>query len=116
MVSTDFPSLHQEIGQSARRLDPPGSGRCTARVQALGNFIGGVFVPPSGQALVSKNPAADGAVVFETGYTVGAVAEAASAAAAAQSAWARLSGTERAAHLERFKQEINARAELLADA
>ena len=52
-------------------------------MQALGNFINGTFVPPSGKALVSRNPAADGAVVFETGYTVGAVAEAAGAAAAA---------------------------------
>ena len=71
-------------------------------MQALGNFIGGGFVSPSGQALVSKNPAADGAVVFETGYTVGAVADAASAAAAAQAAWARLNQGERASHLERF--------------
>jgi len=85
-------------------------------VQALGNFIGGGFVAPSGQALVSRNPAADGAVVFETGYTVGAVADAASAAAAAQAAWARLTTADRAAHLERFKQEISARADLLADA
>ena len=43
---------------------------------------------PSGSALVSRNPAADGAVVFETGFTVGAVDDAASAAAAAQPAWA----------------------------
>ncbi|HLL24401.1 MAG TPA: aldehyde dehydrogenase family protein, partial [Kofleriaceae bacterium] len=85
-------------------------------MQALGNFIGGAFVAPSGQALVSKNPAADGAVVFETGYTVGAVAEAAGAAAAAQPAWARLSQAERASHLERFKQELAARADVLADA
>nr|MBA3499437.1 aldehyde dehydrogenase family protein [Deltaproteobacteria bacterium] len=85
-------------------------------MQALGNFIGGAFVAPSGQALVSKNPAADGAVVFETGYTVGAVAEAAGAAASAQADWARLTTAERGAHLERFKQEISARADLLADA
>ena len=39
-------------------------------MKALGNFINGGFVPPSGKALVSRNPAADGAVVFETGYTV----------------------------------------------
>jgi acyl-CoA reductase-like NAD-dependent aldehyde dehydrogenase/4-aminobutyrate aminotransferase-like enzyme len=85
-------------------------------VQPLGNFIGGAFVAPSGKALVSRNPAADGAVVFETGYTVGAVADAAAAAHSAQSAWARLTQAERAAHLERFKQQIAARAEQLADA
>ena len=71
---------------------------------------------PSGKALVSRNPAADGAVVFETGYTVGAVAEAAKAAAAAQPAWARLTQAQRATHLEAFKREIAARADQLADA
>ncbi len=71
---------------------------------------------PSGKALVSRNPAADGAVVFETGYTVGAVADAAQAAAVAQSAWARLTQAQRAAHLEAFKKEIAARADQLADA
>ncbi|MBA3463756.1 MAG: aldehyde dehydrogenase family protein [Deltaproteobacteria bacterium] len=85
-------------------------------MQPLGNFIDGAFVAPSGKALVSRNPAADGAVVFETGYTVGAVGEAASAAAAALPAWSRLSQAERWGHLERFKQEIAARGEQLADA
>lgn len=85
-------------------------------MQALGNFIGGVFVPPTGTALVSRNPAADGAVVFETGYTVGAVRDAVSAAVGAQPAWAVLTQVQRAAHLERFKAEIAARADVLADA
>lgn len=85
-------------------------------MQPLGNFIGGAFVAPSGKALVSRNPAADGAVVFETGYTVSAVADAAAAAAAAQPAWARLTEAERWAHLQRFKAELAARAEQLADA
>ncbi len=85
-------------------------------MQALGNYIGGAFVAPSGKALVSKNPAADGAVVMETGYTVGAVADAASAAAAAQLAWAALSFAQRVAHLDRFKQAIAARADALAEA
>lgn len=85
-------------------------------MQALGNYIGGAFVPPSGTALVSRNPAADGAVVFETGFTVGAVHDAAAAAAAAQPAWAALTSAERFAHLERFKAEIAQRADQLADA
>ncbi len=85
-------------------------------MQALGNFIGGAFVAPSGTALVSRNPAADGAVVFETGYTVGAVRDAAAAAAAAQPAWAALSFAQRAAHLERFKAQLAARADALTDA
>jgi acyl-CoA reductase-like NAD-dependent aldehyde dehydrogenase/4-aminobutyrate aminotransferase-like enzyme/GNAT superfamily N-acetyltransferase len=85
-------------------------------VQALGNFIQGGFVAPSGKALVSRNPAADGAVVFETGYSVAAVADAAAAAAAAQPAWSRLSLAERAAVLERFKRELTVRADSLAEA
>jgi acyl-CoA reductase-like NAD-dependent aldehyde dehydrogenase/4-aminobutyrate aminotransferase-like enzyme/GNAT superfamily N-acetyltransferase len=85
-------------------------------VQALGNFIGGAFVAPSGTPLVSRDPAADGKVVFETGYTVSAAHDAAAAAAAAQPAWAALAIGERAAHLERFKAAIAARAGELADA
>lgn len=85
-------------------------------MQALGNFIGGQFVAPAGKALVSRNPAADGAVVFETGFTVAAVADAAGAAAAAQVAWGSLSTAERWGHLERFKAELAKRADLLADA
>ena len=108
-------SVSYPTGRSAG-LDPVIRGRCTSRVQSLGNFIGGAFVAPSGKALVSRNPAADGAVVFETGYTVSAVADAAAAAASAQPAWAALSPAQRGAHLERFKQQIAARAEQLADA
>ncbi|HEY5933357.1 MAG TPA: aldehyde dehydrogenase family protein, partial [Kofleriaceae bacterium] len=85
-------------------------------MRALGNFIDGAFVPPSGTALVSRNPAADGSVVFETWYTVGAVADAARAAAAAQPGWAALGAAARSAHLVRWKQEIAARADALADA
>jgi RHH-type proline utilization regulon transcriptional repressor/proline dehydrogenase/delta 1-pyrroline-5-carboxylate dehydrogenase len=85
-------------------------------VQPLGNFIGGAFVAPSGNALVSRNPAADGAVVFETGYTVGAVTDAVAAAESAQLAWAQLTQSQRAAHLDRFKSELAARGSDLADA
>ncbi len=85
-------------------------------MQALGNFIGGQFVAPSGKSLVSRNPAADGAVVFETGYTVEAVEHAAAAAQSAQPSWAALTSVERWAHLERFKAAIAAKADVLADA
>ncbi|HSR96073.1 MAG TPA: aldehyde dehydrogenase family protein, partial [Kofleriaceae bacterium] len=83
---------------------------------ALGNFIDGAFVAPAGESLVSRNPAADGAVVFETGTTPRAVADAAAAAAAAQPAWAQLTTVERAAALDRLKHAIAARADGLADA
>ncbi|HEY5944855.1 MAG TPA: aldehyde dehydrogenase family protein, partial [Kofleriaceae bacterium] len=85
-------------------------------MQALGNYIGGAFVAPSGTALVSRNPAADGAVVFETGFTAGAVHDAAAAAATAQPGWAALTSAARNTHLDRFKAELAARADELADA
>lgn len=85
-------------------------------MQALGNFIGGQFIPPTGKPLVSRNPAADGAVVFETGYTVEAVHEAASAALTAQPAWRARSSADRWECLLRFRQAIAARADALADA
>ena len=62
-----------------------------------------------------RDPAADGAVVFETGYT-SEPSRRCGAAAPLQPAWARLSQAERGAHLERFKQELAARADSLADA
>ncbi|HEY6037711.1 MAG TPA: aldehyde dehydrogenase family protein, partial [Kofleriaceae bacterium] len=65
---------------------------------------------------MSRNPAAEGAVVFETGYTVEAVDHAASAAASAQPAWAALTPAERWGHLERWKAAITAKADALADA
>ena len=71
---------------------------------------------PHGAALVSRNPAADGAVVFETGATVEAVGQAVAAAAAAHPAWARRSLAERATMLGRWKDAIAARARDLADA
>ena len=85
-------------------------------MQSLGNFIGGQFVPPSGRALISRNPAADNAVVLETGYTVEAVRHAAEAAATAQPAWAALTAAQRWAQLEKFKAAIAAKAGPLADA
>jgi len=97
-------------------LDPPGSGGCTSPVQALGNFIGGAFVAPSGKALISRNPARDGAVVLETASAAAAATAAVAAAAAAQPAWAAQAPAQRLAHLARFTQEIGARAQALADA
>lgn len=85
-------------------------------MQAKGNFIGGAFVAPSGQALTSHNPAADGAVVFETGTSVESVAAASAAAASAQPAWAALTRAQRWEHLMRWKAQIAAAADGLAEA
>ncbi len=91
----------------------PGYSRA---VQALGNYVHGAFVPPTGEVLVSRNPAADGVVVFETAFTVEAVAEATAAAAAAQPAWGRRSMADRFVALTRWRDAIAARARDLADA
>lgn len=85
-------------------------------VRALGNFIDGQFVLPAGKPLVSRNPAADGAVVFETSSSVEAVDTAVAAAAAAQAHWMARSTADRWNYLERFKQAIAASAEAIADA
>jgi acyl-CoA reductase-like NAD-dependent aldehyde dehydrogenase/4-aminobutyrate aminotransferase-like enzyme/ribosomal protein S18 acetylase RimI-like enzyme len=85
-------------------------------VQALGNFIGGAFVPASGPALISRDPAADGAVVLETCSSASAAAAAAAAAEAAQPAWRALAAADRLAHVARLTQELAARAQPLADA
>ena len=87
-----------------------------APVNALGNFIGGVFVPPSGATLRSHNPAADGAVVFETAGDERAVAAACDAAAAAAVGWGRLTLADRAAALGRWKDAIAARKADLVEA
>ncbi|MCX5748307.1 MAG: aldehyde dehydrogenase family protein, partial [Proteobacteria bacterium] len=83
---------------------------------SLGNFINGAFVPARGSSLVSRNPAADGAVVFETTYAVEPVRDAVRAAAAAQPAWAALTQGQRALRLDAFKAALAARADGLADA
>jgi hypothetical protein len=90
----------------ARSEPPPDeSERPGPRAEApepLGNLINGAFVAPAGKTLVSRNPAADGAVVFETLTSVHAVAEAAAAAAAAQ-----LAGLEH----DRVRQPVGARGD-----
>jgi RHH-type transcriptional regulator, proline utilization regulon repressor / proline dehydrogenase / delta 1-pyrroline-5-carboxylate dehydrogenase len=85
-------------------------------VQAKGNFIAGSFHAPSGDALVSRNPAAEGAVVFETGSSLRAAEDAAVAASAAQPAWAALSRAQRWDHLQRWKAELARAADGLAEA
>ncbi len=85
-------------------------------MQPLGNYIDGAFVAPSGETLVSHNPAADGAVVLETGWNLASVDAACEAASRAAKPWARLTVEQRFAHLSRFKDALAARANDLADA
>jgi len=97
-------------------LTPGILGGTHGDVQPLGNYIDGAFAAPAGHPLISRNPAADGAVVLETGWNLEAVAHACEAASRAQPAWARLGFNERLAVLARFKRAIEARASDLADA
>ncbi len=85
-------------------------------MRALGDFIGGRFVSPQGQALTSHNPARSGELVFETAWDPSRVKEACEAAAAAQGAWRALSMDARWSFLERFRDAIAQDAEVMASA
>ena len=85
-------------------------------MRPLGDYIAGRFLAPTGQPLVSTNPARAGARVLETAWAPERVRQACDAAAEAAPAWARLSLAERAEHLARFRQALADRAADLADA
>ncbi len=85
-------------------------------IEPRGDFIGGAFHPPKGDALISVNPARGGEVVFETGWTPDRADLAADAADAAASEWMAIGQRERLAHLGRFREAIAGRAEGIADA
>ncbi len=87
-------------------------------MEALGDYIGGKFLAPEGQALESVNPAREGQVVFKTAWSPAHIDLACEAASAASSAWARLSRRDRYQHLLRFRDALSAPARKteLADA
>ncbi len=85
-------------------------------MHARGDFVGGVFLPPEGQALQSRNPARDGEIVLSTATSPERVRRACEAAAEAAPGWARLSLDERLDKLSRFREAIANRADLLAEA
>lgn len=85
-------------------------------MQALGDYIGNGFLSPTGEALVSHNPARGGEPVLETAWSPERVALAAGAAERASRGWAALSLEDRFASLMAFKRAIADRADLLADA
>mgnify|MGYP001942629523 CR=1 FL=1 len=84
--------------------------------QSLGDFIGGHFVAPQGQALTSHNPARNGEVVFETAWDVSRVAQACVAAQEAQPAWRALGFEGRWQALVRFREAIESMADPLSEA
>lgn len=87
-----------------------------ARMSSSVDFVGGRFLSPEGEPLVSRNPARDGAPVLETLWSPSRVALAVETAKAAQPAWGALSLDERWAALLRFRAAIEAKKEELADA
>lgn len=87
-----------------------------APMTVRGDYVGGRFLEPAGDALISEDPARDGAPVIETAWSAARVGEAVLAAKDAQVAWSRLSFDARLAALHRFREVIRARKETLADA
>ncbi len=80
------------------------------------DYIGGKFLEPVGEPLVSVDPARDGEPVLTTRWSAARVGEAVASAKAAQPGWARRSLEERWAHLVRFRAAIVERKEAMAEA
>ncbi len=85
-------------------------------MNARGDYIGGRFVSPEGEPLVSINPAREGAIVLETAWSPGRMTAACDAAAGAAAGWAELTLDQRVSALGRFQQALSAKADQLADA
>ena len=85
-------------------------------MQALGDFIGGRFLSPEGDELVSSNPAKDGATVLATRASAERATQAAAAAGEAHAGWQARSFAERLAIMRRFGAELAAREDQLAEA
>lgn len=85
-------------------------------MEARGDYIGGRFLEPTGEAFTSHDPAHHHAVVLEAAGSADRVTEACDAAAAAQAEWAARSLDDRVAALARFKSAIAARADELSEA
>jgi len=82
---------------------------------SLGDFIGGTFHEPQGEALVSHDPTT-GEPVLETRWDPKRMGEAAAAAAEALPAWKAKSFDERFAILRAFREALRERTDVLADA
>ena len=109
-------SPQSDLAAEARTGRSPGTGLgpwiagvYSDAVRALGDYIAGAFLAPSGQPLVSLNPARAGACVLETGCAVGARSRPCGDAAAAAPGLGAPRLAERAAHLARFRGAGRAR-------
>ena len=85
-------------------------------MQSRGDYIGGRFVGPEGQSLVSNNPSDAGSPVLTTFWSADRMDAACAAAEEVFQAWMRLSRSERADYLMRFRHAIQGDAEKLAEA
>lgn len=84
--------------------------------EARGDYYGGTFHSPSGEAFSSHDPAHEHRVVLATAGDPARAAAACEAAAAAWPAWSARSLDERAAALGRLRAAIEARADGLSEA
>jgi len=84
--------------------------------EARGDYIGGAFHAPSGEAFQSHDPAHDDRVVLQAAGDAARAAQACAAAAEAQPAWAARSLDERFEVLAKFKAAIEAHADPLSEA
>jgi len=85
-------------------------------VKALGDYIGGAFHAPTGDVLISRNPARDGAVVLETAVSAERMTAACDSAAEASAAWSALTLDERYERLLPLRDAIAAQRDELAEA
>lgn len=89
-------------------------------MDVLGDFINGAFhLPPSepqSQPLRSRNPARDGAIVFESAWSAERMSAACDAAAEAARAWSAAGREQRWQALVRFREALQRRGGALADA
>ena len=81
----------------------------------LGDYIGGRFLPPTGEPLVSRDPV-DESPVLETAWDAARVGAACDAAAEALPAWRALGLERRHDALRHFREAIRERTDDIADA
>ncbi|MCB9595718.1 MAG: aldehyde dehydrogenase family protein [Sandaracinaceae bacterium] len=84
--------------------------------EARGDYVGGTFHGPTGEAFTSHDPAHEDRVVLETAADPARAAAACEAAAEAWPGWAARSLDERLEVLMRFRAAIEARADGLSEA
>jgi succinylglutamic semialdehyde dehydrogenase len=83
--------------------------------ESLGHYIGGRWLDGEGESFVSHDPATGEPCWIGHAATPGRVDQAVTAARGAQPAWAACGADERAAAIERFKQQLETHRDALAE-